>query len=107
MPTTILRDATQQDSGFLMLSGKEPTSNPGARDVVLMSLPLPNDSPLATFIRSHKNTEHSSTVTTQPVGFSVTFLVEGSIGVRIDIGPGNKGVWSAQGIDEGTCEALT
>lgn len=58
MPTLVLRDSEAKDVGFLLAAGDEPFSVGGiARDVILMSLPLPSSSPLAEFIRNHKHVE--------------------------------------------------
>ncbi len=106
MPSFVLRDAEQHDVGFLLLAGKDPFTEVGPRDVVLMNLPMPNESSLAQFVRAHKNSEFSAGVASEAGGYALRFFVEQNVDVTVEIGASGSGKWSVSGLGQGTCEAL-
>ena len=106
MPSIVLKDSIA-DAGFLVVAGDDPLSKQGQRDVILMSLPLPNSSELAAFIRQHKHTEFTASVTSSADGYDLEFSVTHELKVSLHIESDGSGIWSVAGIGQGTCMALS
>jgi hypothetical protein len=106
MPTIVLRDANETDVGYLIAAGAEPLSTLGQREVVLMSLPLPNISELAAFVRRQKNGKFSASVAQRTDGYTFAFQVTRKVQVSLHIGTDGGGSWIVPGIGQGTCKAL-
>jgi hypothetical protein len=106
MPSLVLRDSEQHDAGFLLLAGSNPFTQIGPRDVVLMSLPLPNESALARFLRAHRNSEFAASVASELGGYAIRFAVEQNVQVSATLAANGIGTWSVTGVGQGTCEAL-
>ena len=106
MPTIVLKDSIA-DAGFLVVAGDDPLSKQGQRDVLLMSLPLPNSSELAVFIRQHKHTEFKACIKSSADGYDFEFSVTHELKVSLHIEPDGSGIWSVTGIGQGTCKALS
>ncbi|MDR2014190.1 MAG: hypothetical protein LBP99_01015 [Azoarcus sp.] len=71
MPTMVLRNTENADTGFLLIAGNEALSEgEQQRDVVFMRLPLPFTSPLADFVGEHKHAEFSALLRSSPEGTS-------------------------------------
>ena len=107
MPTIVLRDADNNDIGFLMAAGDAPLSEHCQREVIFMALPIPNTSDLANFVRQHKHTEWNAAVRLNANGFTYAFNATPSNEVLLSIGEDGAGTWSVQGIGQGTCMALS
>ena len=105
MPSIVLRDSIA-DVGFLVVAGDDPLSTQGQRDVILMSLPLPNSSELGAFIRQHKHTEFAASVTPSGDSYDLEFSVTHELKVSMHIESDGSGIWSVAGIGQGTCMAL-
>ena len=105
MPSIVLRDSIA-DAGFLLVAGDDPLSTKGQRDVILMSLPLPNNSELAAFIRQHKHTEFTASISSSAGGYDLAFSVTHEQKVSLHIESDGNGYWSVAGIGQGTCMVL-
>lgn len=105
MPSIVLRDSTA-DAGFLLVAGEDPLTKEGQREVILMSLPLPNNSELAAFIRQHKHTEFKASITSSAGGCDFAFSVTPELKVSLHIEPDGNGSWSVSGIGQGSCKVL-
>ncbi|HEY8068399.1 MAG TPA: hypothetical protein VIF38_05850 [Burkholderiales bacterium] len=106
MPTIVLRDSGETDVGYLVAAGADPLSTLGQREVVLMSLPLPNISELASFVRRQRNAKFSATVASRTDGYTFAFQVTRKVQVSLHIGADGSGSWVVPGIGQGTCKAL-
>jgi hypothetical protein len=106
MPTIVLRDSGETDVGYLVAAGAEPLSTLGQREVALVSLPLPNISELAVFVRRHKNSKFSATVAPRTAGYAFAFQVTRKLQISLHIGADGSGSWIVPGIGQGTCKAL-
>lgn len=105
MPTIVLQDAMGVDLGFLLVAGEESLSDgPAGRDVVLMRLPFPSPSPLATFLENHRQQEFTASVQPTTDGSILTFATDPSSAVRVELGQAGSGTWSAGDVGTGTCK---
>ena len=107
MPTLVLRDSGGADVGFMLVAGDDPieTGSP-QRDVVLMKLPLPSQSPLAIFIGDHRHTEFKAEITKTSAGTSFSIAVTPSSTIRGTLETSGEGSWSAGSIGSGSCKVL-
>lgn len=105
MPTVVLQDAAGTDLGFLLVAGEESLSDgPAGRDVVLMRLPFPSPSPLATFLENHRHQEFTASVQPTTDGSILTFATDPDRAVRVELGQTGTGTWSAGDVGTGMCK---
>jgi hypothetical protein len=106
MPTLVLRDSEEKDVGFLLAAGDEPFVSSVARDVILMSLPLPSSSSLAEFIRNHKHVEYSARVSMDGAGCALSFEVSPGALFQVQLEASGVGRWSVGSLGGGQCQLL-
>jgi hypothetical protein len=106
MPTIVLRDSDNKDAGFLLVAGDQPLAASQSRDVVLMALPIPNESALASFVREHKHIEFQAHTSASGEQLLVSFPVPPDSNVDIKVGLDSAGSWSVAGVGTGSCHVL-
>ncbi len=105
MPTIVLQDAAGMDLGFLLVAGEESLGDgPAGRDVILMKLPFPSPSPLATFLETHRQREFTASVQPTTAGSILTFAADPDSAVRVELGEAASGTWSVGDVGTGLCK---